>query len=83
MGALESSKVFIGYNYCMELIDHESRTYYGTLWNVNEGLVYLWGTIYFSFISKWWFPFVAFGFMLTVISTVGVYFFPESPPYLL
>jgi hypothetical protein len=46
-GAVESIRLSIGYNYCMELIGAPYRTLYGSIWNVNEGLVYLWATIYF------------------------------------
>ena len=82
-GAFESIRLSIGYTYCMELIGAPYRTLYGTIWNVNEGLVYLWATIYFWQIDKHWFPLVAFGYSLSVISNIGIYFFPESPVYLI
>jgi hypothetical protein len=67
----------------MELIGAPYRTFYGTIWNVNEGLVYLWATIYFWQIDKHWFPLIAFGYSLCVLSNILVYFFPESPVYLI
>ena len=82
-GTIKSIRLSIGYNYCMELIGAPYRTLYGTIWNVNEGLVYLWSTIYFWQIDKHWFPLVAFGYFLAFISTVFIYFFPESPVYLI
>ena len=82
-GAFESIRLSIGYNYCMELIGASYRTFYGTIWNVNEGLVYLWATIYFWQIDKHWFPLIAFGYSLCVLSNILVYFFPESPVYLI
>jgi len=81
IGALESIRLSIGYNYCMELIGVKYQTFYGTVWNVNEGAIYLWATIYFGFIAKTWFPFVMIGYTLACIATVCVYFFPESPPW--
>jgi MFS family permease len=83
LGALESIRMSIGYNYCMELIGAPYRTFYGSIWNVNEGLVYLWATIYFWQIDKHWFPLVAFGYSICILSNICLYFFPESPPYLI
>jgi len=82
IGALESIRISIGYTYVMELMYEPDRSFYGTVWNVNEGLIYLWATIYFGLIAKAWFPFVSIGYMLSVISTIGVFFYPESPCYL-
>ena len=83
IGALESIRLSIGYNYCMELIGAPHRDMYGTIWNVNEGLIYFWTTIYFWQVDKHWFPLVSFGYSLAVIAVIGIYFFPESPLYLI
>jgi hypothetical protein len=83
IGALESIRLSIGYNYCMELIGEAHRNFYGTVWNVNEGLVYFWATIYFWQVDKHWFPLVSVGYSLAVIAVIGIYFFPESPLYLI
>ena len=40
LGTLKSIRLSIGYVYCMELIGAPYRNFYGTIWNVNEGLVY-------------------------------------------
>ena len=83
LGTLKSIRISIGYTYCMELIGAPYRTFYGTLWNVNEGLIFLWATIYYWRIDKNWFPLVAFGYSLAVIATIFIYFLPESPVYLI
>ena len=66
----------------MELIGAPYRAFYGTVLNLNEAAVYLWATIYFWQIDKNWFPLIAFGYSLAAISTIFIYFFPESPVYL-
>lgn len=83
IGALESIRISIGFNYCMELMHEPDRAFYGAVWNVNEGLIYFWATLYFGYVAKTWFPFVSIGYLLAIISTVGVFFYPESPCYLI
>lgn len=83
IGAFESIRISIGFNYCMELLHEPNRAFYGSVWNVNEGLVYFWATLYFGFIARAWFPIVSIGYTLAVISTIGVFFYPESPCYLI
>jgi MFS family permease len=83
IGALESIRISIGFAYCMELMYEPNRSFYGTVWNVNEGLIYFWATLYFWLIAKDWLPFISIGYALSIISTVGVFFYPESPCYLI
>lgn len=83
IGCLESIRISIGYNYCMELMYSPYRTFYGTAWNVNEALVYFWATIYFAWVAKEWFPFIMIGYSLAWVATIGVYFYPESPYFLI
>jgi len=66
----------------MELMYEPSRWLYGTIWNINEGLIYLFATIYFGLVAKNWWPFVSIGYAYAIISTIGIFFYPESPCYL-
>ena len=83
MGCLSTIRVTIGFNYCIELAGERYRTLYGTLWLVQEGLIYLYGTIYFALISKHWVYFVFFGYMLNWVGVIGIYYLPESPVILM
>ena len=46
-GAFTTIRIGIGYTYMVELVGAPYRTIYGTIWNINEGLIYLLATIYF------------------------------------
>jgi hypothetical protein len=66
----------------MELIGEPYRAAYGAAWNVNEGLIYFWATLWFGYISKDWFPFISIGYVLTILSTIASFWMPESPCWL-
>jgi len=53
------------------------------MWNCIEGLINLWATLYFMFVSTHWEGFVLLGLILQVFSCVTVFWIPESPVYLL
>ena len=82
-GALSSVRINIGFNYFLELVGAPYRNVYGTIWNISEGVIYLYATIYFWQIDTHWFYFVAIGWLLNWIAVVGIYFLPESPVFLL
>lgn len=82
VGFSENFTLSIGYNYFVELIGEPYRPTYGSLWNANEGLVYLWATIWFGAISKDWFPFISIGYVINILSCITTYYWPESPAWL-
>jgi len=55
----------------------------GTIWNMAEGVILIYLTIYFRYISKNWYPVeifsVAYGVVLTLIL---IFLIPESPKWL-
>ena len=81
-GLLSSIRVGVGFPYCMELVCINKRTYYGTLINLTDGVITMAGAIYFWKISKDWFLFVGIGYVMTIITTVMVFYLPESPSWL-
>ena len=83
IGALSSVRIIVGFTYMLELIGAPYRTMYGTLWGINENLVYLWATLYFWKVGKNVFPLLALGYGINIVAVVGVYFLPESPVYLI
>ena len=55
----------------------------GSFWNVCEGLIYIWLTLYYRYISKEWKWTVAMAALEAFISLVIVIFIlPESPKWL-
>jgi hypothetical protein len=83
MGMLSSVRVNVGYMYLAELVGAEVRTLYGTIWNISEGLIYIYATVYFWKISTDWFYFVSIGYGLQIASLLMVLLLPESPVFLL
>lgn len=82
LGTSESLAISIGFNYCNELLGKPYRPIFGSIWNVNEGCIYLWCTIYFGWVSKDWFPFFAVGWAIVFLTTIATYWLPESPCWL-
>ena len=54
LGAVSSLRINVGYIYLMELMPKSKQTAIGTFWNVIEGLIILFGPIYFWLISSDW-----------------------------
>ena len=54
IGACSSLRINVGYIYLMELMPKSHQTYVGTFWNVIEGLIIMFGPIYFWKISSDW-----------------------------
>ena len=50
---------------------------------VFEACISIYGSIYFSFISKYWLCLVLIGYVLQLFAAVSSFFIPESPKFLL
>ena len=82
IGFSENSTLCIGFTYFTEMIGEPYRPLYGSLWTANEGLVYLWATLWFAVISTHWLPFILIGYVILILSTIATYWWPESPCWL-
>jgi len=83
-GFLTSGRITVGYVYMQEFMTPKWRVVVGTLWNVFDGLSYLFMTIYFGWINKHYFWYCMIGFWFaTFCLSVGLIFIPESPLWLL
>jgi len=72
----------IGFGYLQELVGNKHKSIYATLWNLSEGLIFVYSTIYYWKIDRHWFYILSFGYFLNVLSLVGSVFLPESPVFL-
>ena len=46
-GFLSSARMQIGYNYLMELMPKKAQTPVTSIWNIQEGMIYVFAVIYF------------------------------------
>jgi len=71
--------------YCM-LCDFSPKKYYGTLgaiWNAMEATPFILVTLYYKYISKYWFWPWAFGTLLCIVCLlIMILLIPESPKWL-
>ena len=82
-GLQSSGRTSIGYCYFMEIAPERYGSYLGTGWNMSEGMVYIYLTIYFRWISKDWWYTIAFGLVLQTITIVFLIVYSrESPKWL-
>ena len=66
----------------VELAPEKYKNILGTIWNMNEGMIYIYLTIYYQ-INKNWFWTIAFAAALQFITVLLIIFFiPESPKWL-
>ena len=72
----------IGFGYLQELVGNNHKSIYATFWNLSEGLIFVYSTIYYWKIDRHWVYILSFGYFLNVLSFVGSIFLPESPVFL-
>jgi len=82
-GAQSAGRMAIGYNYFVEFAPVSAHDYMGTLWNISEGAIYIYITLYYRLISKDWKPVFIFALILNVVVwCIVVVILPESPKWL-
>ena len=81
-GMLSSIRINVGYVYLLELMPKKRATFYGTLWNNCECVIYPLATIYFWQINKHWIYFTSIGYCFSLYSAIASFFLPESPRWL-
>lgn len=82
LGLSENLTISIGFHYFNELIGEPYRKFYGTIWQINEGTVALYATLWFAVISINWVPFISIGYGISIAVCITTYFLPESPCWL-
>ena len=81
-GLLASLRVQIGYVYLMELMPRSAQTLVTTIWCCCDSVIYLFASVYFWKISKHAFYFELVGFVWVCLSSILMFWIPESPRFL-
>jgi hypothetical protein len=82
MGVAAALNPCVGYVYVMEITQKRYEANVITLSQIGEGIPTLIGPLYFMFISTSWKPLVMMGTIVSLISTIMVFWVIESPRYL-
>lgn len=82
LGLSSAGRVAIGFCYMMEFQPLSYQSAISSIWNVSEGLVYIWLTIYYKYISKDWYWTAIVPTVVNTLVLVALVFLPESPKWL-
>lgn len=66
----------------MEFMPLAKLPFTGSIYFIMETVTAIFGVIYFAFLSKDWFGYIAVGYAMQICGTIIVFFLPESPKYL-
>ena len=72
----------IGLCYMAEFQPESHQGAVSTFWNVSEGAIYIYLTIYYRFISKDWYPTLLFALVQNYLVLLILLCMPESPMFL-
>ena len=64
LGAMRTINLTLSYIYMIELMPKESQTMAGTIYNVLDSSIFLFGTLYFWFISNKYIYFIIIGYII-------------------
>ena len=83
LGMVATARAQVSVIYLFESLTKEHFVITYAFCSCMEGVFGLLGSVYFMYLSKNWFWLLFAAYVLQVIGTVGVCFFPESPKYLI
>ena len=82
LGFLSAGRVSIGFSYFVELAPKENMALMSSVWNVMEGAIYMWCTIFYRWINKNWHYTIGLSAVQNFIVIVIIYkYLPESPKW--
>ena len=82
-GLASSVRALVGFCIMCDFAPDKNHSMIGGVWNVMEGIIYIYLTIYYSSISKNWVWPEVFSLVLTVVTgTIIAFWMPESPKWL-
>lgn len=82
-GSMSPAIVGAGYPYMCEFLTPKHMIMVAALYNMIDGATNVFGTAYFVYISKNYIWLEAVGFVMTVVCAMGLFWVPESVPWLL
>ena len=83
MGMTATVRAQISVVYFYESLTKESYDYFYSIVAMLEGFIGLGAALYFQMVSKNWFWLLFTGYVLQVLGTIGSFFYPESPRWLI
>jgi MFS family permease len=83
IGISSAGRTAVGYCYMLEMAPQRSHAFMGSSWNIMEGLIFIWLTLYFWLLKISWF-WIEFAINIECIILVAIIYFylPESPKWL-
>ena len=83
VGLNSTTTYVIGFGYLQEFVSNDVKSIYATCWNLSEGMIFVYSTIYYWKIDRHWIYILTFGYFLCWLSWLGAFFLPESPVFLI
>ena len=82
-GFFNGGRTIIGYCLMLDFSPKRYHSYLGSGWQIADGLILIWTTIYYQFISKNWVYIQLLGVTQGFFTMIIILFFvPESPTWL-
>lgn len=83
MGCMATITTQVGFIYAYENLRVKNYEMVTILLGLMEGLIGVFGALYFSYITKNYFPLILSGFIPAIIGALGVLYYYESPRFLI
>ena len=83
LGMMATIRTQVSVVYFYESMTKQNYTLMYATMAMLEGFIGLTAALYFQYMSKNWFWLIFFGYVAQVFGTIGSFFFPESPRYLI
>lgn len=83
MGGLATITTQVGFIYAYENMRVKNYELTTIVLGLSEGFISVFGALYFSYITKNYYPLILTGFVLTLLGTFGVLYYYESPRFLI
>ena len=83
LGASATARCQLSFMVLLENLPSNKHARFGSSIFVIETLIGMSSAIYFTFISKNWFWLVLVGYTMEWIATIGSFFIPETPKFLM
>ena len=81
-GFFTGGRTVIGYCLMLDYSPERYHSYLGTGWNVAEGFILIWTTLYYQYVSNNWIYLQFLGLIQGFITMAIICFIPESPSWL-
>jgi len=82
-GMARSGVTLVGFCLMCDFCPERTHTLVGAAWNVSEGLIYIYLTIYYRYINEYWlYPLILGLFQTLIAGLLILKFVPESPKWL-